>query len=254
MIRSIEFTLTVSRCLNCSFCPQDKLSAAYKSDKRRMTAEDFVTILSKLPKTVRCDFSGFSECYLHPDAHKFIQMAITGGYETHIYSTLVGLRQRSVEALREYPPSYFRVHVPDKTGLKLADDMWIRQHELFLESGVPATYMSMSELTDAVGKHLRGKNIEVELPAMLSRASNLWQHRSIEGRPMRCSMNRWFNNVVLPNGDVVGCCMIYDLSVILGNLLRQPYEEIQSAAEEWKSRTEAKASAPCAACEWGVPA
>jgi radical SAM protein with 4Fe4S-binding SPASM domain len=33
-------------------------------------------------------------------------------------------------------------------------------------------------------------------------------------------------NVLLPNGDVVLCCMDYDLKHIIGNLLKQTYEEI----------------------------
>jgi radical SAM protein with 4Fe4S-binding SPASM domain len=33
-------------------------------------------------------------------------------------------------------------------------------------------------------------------------------------------------NVLLPNGDVVLCCMDYNLKHIIGNLLTQTYEEI----------------------------
>ena len=44
-----------------------------------------------------------------------------------------------------------------------------------------------------------------------------------------CSFTPFYDqNVMLPNGDVVLCCMDYTLSVRLGNLLRQEYFELFS--------------------------
>lgn len=252
---AIEFTLSISNCLSCHFCPQDKLGAAYKSDKRTMTVEDFKTILNKLPMDCQVDFSGFSECFLNPNACKMIELAAKSGRKFVIYSTLVGLKPCCVEVLKHYPPAVFRVHVPDGEALKFPEQRWVKQHEMFLATGIKATYMAMATPTEPIRRYLAIKGIPLELPDMLSRGGNLAHIKTHEiNGPIRCTMNRWFNNVVLPNGDVYGCCMIYDLSVYLGNLLRQPYSEIRWEAEKWKMNMERKVEGCCARCEWATPA
>jgi hypothetical protein len=45
--------------------------------------------------------------------------------------------------------------------------------------------------------------------------------------PLTCRSTPFYDrNVLLPNGDVVLCCMDYDLNHVIGNLLTQTYEEI----------------------------
>lgn len=255
-MRSLEFTTSISNCLGCNFCPQDKLGANYHSEKRLMTLCDFATILDKLPKDVQCHFSGFSEPFLNPYCCDMVSYAVNAGMEVHIYSTLVGLKDCCVPVLRQMQPRVFRIHVPDGEAFKFPEEKWIEYHERFLMARVPATYMAMREPSDVIKRYLAIKGIPLELPDMLSRGGNL-EHvktRDLFGAPMRCTMNRWYNNVVLPNGDVYGCCMDYSLSVYLGNLLRQPYKEITYEAEKWKMNMEKRADGICAKCEWATPA
>jgi radical SAM protein with 4Fe4S-binding SPASM domain len=253
---SLEFTLNISDCLGCGFCPQEKLGRAYHSEKRAMTVEDFKTILDKLPMDCQVDFSGFSECFLNPDVCKMIELAARSGRRFVIYSTLVNFRKCCVDVLKAYPPNVFRVHVPDGEALKFPEERWVEYHELFLMSRVGASYMAMRQPSDFIKRYLAIKNIPLEIPTMLSRGGNL-EHvavREING-PIKCTMNRWHNNVVLPNGDVYGCCMNYDLSVYLGNLLRQPYSEIHWEAEKWSMAMNKDATGTiCSKCEWACPA
>jgi hypothetical protein len=52
-----------------------------------------------------------------------------------------------------------------------------------------------------------------------------------------CSFTPFYDqNVLLPNGDVVLCCMDYGLRHVLGNLLRQEYHELFSGAEMGRLR------------------
>ena len=45
--------------------------------------------------------------------------------------------------------------------------------------------------------------------------------------PVRCSKTiNYDQHVLLPNGDVVLCCMDYDNKHIIGNLVTQSYEEL----------------------------
>ena len=252
---SIEFTLLVNNCLGCTICPQDKLGDAYTSKTRRMSPEDFVTILGKLPLAVRIDFSGFNEPYLHPACATFIIMAITRGFKVHVYSTLMGMREKQAKHLAVHEPEYFRVHVPDRTHLRINDDLWIRQHEIFLASGIHGSYMAMDYPTDKVREYLLDKKgIEVELPTMISRAGNLeFMRPEKKTGPIRCAAERWHSNVVLPNGDVVACCMDWSLTLPVGNLLAQSYDEIFAKASEYEANTDPPDDSICRTCEWSAP-
>lgn len=248
---TLEFTLRVNNCLGCHVCPQDKLGAAYKSDVRVMSPETFVTILGKLPLAVRLDFSGFNEPYLHPNCHSFIIMALTRGNPVHVYSTLIGMRANQAKDLAVHEPQFFRVHVPDQKHLLLNDNLWIRQHELFLTSGIKGSYMAMEQLTPKVAEHLKNKGIEVELPHMISRAGNLeFMRPEKKLGPIRCFANRWHCNVVLPNGDIVGCCMDWSLTLPVGNLLAQSYDEIYEAAQRYEDNLNPPDDSICRTCEW----
>lgn len=249
MSQTMEFTLCVSKCLGCHFCPQDALGATY-SGERMMTVETFEACLRKLPEGTRVDFSGFSEPFLNPNACTMMHMARKAGREVYLYTTLVGLRECCVQLLNEAPPSYVRIHVPDMQGLIFPVKKWIEFHELFLKAKISATYMAMGEPEADIKTHLAIHNIVVERPDMLSRGGNLWDPGQKNG-PIHCTMNRWHSNVVLPNGNVYGCCMDYSLSVPLGNLLTQDYGAIHDEAEKWRVNMERDATGSiCAKCEW----
>lgn len=254
-MNTLEFTLTISKCLSCHFCPQDKLGAAYKDECRSMTVETYHDILDKLPRDCQIHFSGFSEPFLNPFAADMIAVAMDDAREVHVYTTLVGFKAAAVPVLKTFPPRVFRIHVPDGHALKFQDEKWIELHELFLLSKVKASYMAMREPSDSIKRYLAVKGIPLELPDMLNRGGNLdHMHQKNIAGAMRCTMNRWHNNVVLPNGDVYGCCMDYSLSVPLGNILTQDYSEIQWAGEQWKMNMENRAQGICAKCDWATPA
>jgi radical SAM protein with 4Fe4S-binding SPASM domain len=255
MNQTIEFTLSVNNCLGCRVCPQEKLSGAYRSAVRRMSSQDFRTILDKIPTSIRIDFSGFSEPYLHPDCGSFIILAVTRGHEVHVYSTLVGMRGKQAEWLAVHQPAHFRVHVPDRTHLKFPDALWIRQHQIFLTSGIRASYMAMDEPAPVIHDYLRVQGIAVELPQMLSRAGNLdlIPVRHLSG-PIRCGAEKFHSNVVLPNGDVFVCCMDWALSMPVGNLLSQDYFSIYTRAEEYRLNQNPPENSICRSCEWACPA
>lgn len=221
-----------------------------------MSIDTFHDILSKLPADCQIHFSGFAEPFLNPNAAEMMAVARDTGRETHVYTTLIGLKAASIPILKDYPPRVFRIHVPDMKGLKFNEEKWVEFHELFLLSKVKASYMAMGDPSDFIKRYLAIKGIPLELPDMLSRGGNLAHVpvRDITGKPMRCTMNRWYNNVVLPNGDVYGCCMDYSLSVPLGNLLRQPYLEIEVEAANWRANMEKSAQGICAHCEWATQA
>jgi len=221
-----------------------------------MSVEDFEVILNMLPMDCCVDMSGMSECFLNPNACQMMELAAKSGRKWVLYTTLVGIKPCCVEVLKVYKPNVTRIHVPDGNAFKFPEDKWVEFHERFLMAKVPATYMAMQEPSDFIKRHLAVKGIPLELPTMLSRGGNLAhiKVREING-PIKCTMQRWHCNICLPSGDVVGCCQDWSMSVYLGNLLRQPYREIEWEATKWEMAMAKDATGTiCSRCEWAAPA
>lgn len=246
-MKTIEMTLTVSGCLGCEFCPQQKLGRAYTDAKKKMSWGDFSAILEKLSLDTQIHFSGYSESLLHPLAPDFIAESVWRGFQTHWYTTLVPLSVLGARKLSGLKLEYIRIHVPDRKAFTYDDHKWIAHHELFLSAKLPATYMAMDELTPKVKAYLDALGIKVELPTMLSRAGNLWDRPKIEGH-IHCAMNRWHSNTILPNGDAYLCCMDFGLTAPVGNLLTQSYAEIHETGERFRKQP----PKICQSCEWAV--
>ena len=88
---SLEFTLMVGCPLKCTFCPQDTLRGLYGRNTKYFSLEDFKTVLSKVPKHVRIDFSGMAEPWANPDATAMFRHALEAGYNMAVYTTLYGM-------------------------------------------------------------------------------------------------------------------------------------------------------------------
>jgi radical SAM protein with 4Fe4S-binding SPASM domain len=255
MIRAIEFTLSVSNCLSCHFCPQDKLAGAYNSDVKKMTLSDFITIVHKLPDDVELDFSGFSEPFLNPLCGQMIFHASQQGRKINLYTTLMGLSESQSDLLKQSKIEYIRIHVPDNKGLLIKNEPWLRQFNLFLTTKLPFTAMAMGEIDNTLAVILDKRGVKVEIPTMINRAGNLdWLDA---GRPISggvtCAAERYHQNVVLPDGTVAGCCCDYSIEKNLGNLLTESYETISQRAEEWSKDTNPPQSSMCRKCSWAKP-
>ena len=251
MKKTLEITTKIGCANDCFFCPQSQLRAAYKSDVRLMALDDFCRVLDKLPPDLRIDFSGFTEPFFNSSCAAMISEVRSRGFELHLYTTLMGMRKEDVRVLTDSKPDFVRIHVPDKKGLILADAQWIAQHELWRMTNLPTYYMAMGETTPAVQSYLSGLGVVVDLMPMLSRGGLLWDPGKHKGK-IACLMNRWHQNVLLPDGTVVGDCMDYAMTVRLGNLFTQSYSEIFETAEKW--RLSDHSNDICSVCEWATSA
>jgi radical SAM protein with 4Fe4S-binding SPASM domain len=252
VIRSLEFTFSISGCLDCVYCPQSKLNAQYKSEKRRFTFEDFYKVLGKLPADVRVDASGYSEPFLNPIAALCMRTGGDAGREVYLYSTLVGLTDNQAFHLKHTKLAYVRLHLPDTVGLKISTGAWLRYFDRFLATGHPFSAMAMGPLAPDLAEEMNRRGIQVELPEMINRAGNAWQDRHIAG-PVTCNAERWHQNVILPNGDVYLCCCDYGLQMSVGNLLTQTYDEIHAASESYRQNLNPPEDSPCRKCTWARP-
>ena len=226
---TLEVT-TVFPCVNsCRYCPQEEWRRAYKG-KERLTYDEFRSILAKVPRHVRLDFSGFSEPFGNQESSRMIRLACESGYEVALYTTLVGLRESDLdvlEGLHIYPCA---VHLPDEEYFTVKDRArWLERFRRFTER-IPydeAVYhlgTIPDDLRDAVAKirqrptYSRANNADPTTIAPLARRAG----------PIGCptSNNTFRQNVMMPNGDVYLCCMDWSLRHKLGNLFEQPYESL----------------------------
>ena len=206
--KTLEITVKIG-CKNmCSYCPQKQLLSAYKDAKKSMSFEDFKVIMNNVPKDVQIDFSGFAEPFLNPEASLMMRYSLENGWRTIIYTTLVGFTEKDAEILKDLTFTNVAVHKFD--GKNFNEEEFNKNYEI-LKNTIKST-----------GNFSAGG-----IGQPLSRGGNLWERKDILG-PLYCypAPDDFNHNVVLPNGDVVICCMDYGLKHKIGNLFETHYDNL----------------------------
>jgi organic radical activating enzyme len=227
----IEIT-TVSRCQNmCSYCPQKLLAQQY-GPKEYMTLETFVTCLNKIPKDVDILFAGFAEPFLNPNATEMIKIATNNGYVVKLYTTLVNITKEDIDALKGLDIEIV-LHLPDNDGdmkvvvddvyidnlKKLIDELPYHNAHAYKSLHHKLQNFTICNIAPEKALHSRGNNNDFATNDRLTGEI----YCDVIKRHHR---NKYNHNVLLPNGDVVLCCMDYGLQHKLGNLLHCSYEEL----------------------------
>jgi len=234
---AIEIT-TVIGCRNrCDYCPQDKLVRAYKDlgGATRMTLDAYKEMLAKIPAGTGIDFSGMAEPWLNPDCTEMVLHTHERGYEIAVFTTAVGMSVADVEKIKAIPFNHFKVHLPDTERYSKIeiDGPYLETLGAIVRSDIRnCAFMTMGTLPTAVRKVI-GKS--VKRTRMMARAGNVTTMPDVQqplrlAGQIRCRScgDALNHNVLLPNGDVVLCCMDYGLKHILGNLLLTDYESLFS--------------------------
>ena len=230
--------------LMCTFCPQDNLREEYGTGQKYMKQVDLTKMLVKLPKDTRIDFSGMSEPWANPECTDMLEEVLYMGFNVAIYTTLYGMKdpERVRKVLENHPNQVevIMLHLPDANGNMKGwknSEKW--QHAIAVMShtkvpcGIGAMTMDSSglvhpELQKMVGRlpgwkgHTRADSLDTEQVA--GQAISITPMNTFS---LTCASTPFYDrNVLLPNGDVVLCCMDYNLKHVIGNLLDQTYEEI----------------------------
>ncbi len=232
---TLEITTMMGCPMRCTFCPQDKLAANYPADAvRALSLDNFKTILAKVPKHVRIDLSGMAEPWANRFATQMLEHALFQGHHVAVYTTLQGMRDPDVVAsllrgMRTQVEAIV-VHLPDALGnMRGFKDSEQYREALAIFRGLKgARFMTMAESSAAGSVDMKWRPI--------TRAGNL-DLQAIEGQdidlepvhstPVTCSFTPFYDqNVLLPNGDVVLCCMDYSVKHKLGNLLEDDYYDL----------------------------
>ena len=241
----MELTTMVGCPLMCTFCPQDNLRTTYGEATKYMQPMDLMRMLNKLPKNTRIDFSGMAEPWANPACNMMLEMVLYLGFDVAIYTTLYGMENpAAVKKVLESHPNQVKVvmlHLPDANknmkGWKL-DQKWMNALETFMTLELPCGIGAMTmdktgfvapELQHIIGRlpswqgHTRADSLDTNQIAGQTNIS-LTPHNTF---PLTCASTPFYDrNVLLPNGDVVLCCMDYNLKHIIGNLLTQTYDEV----------------------------
>jgi hypothetical protein len=263
----MELTTMIGCPLMCTFCPQDNLRDNYGEDTKYMSQLNLTKMLVKLPKDTRIDFSGMSEPWANPECTEMLEEVLYMGFDVAIYTTLYGMkdpaRVKKVLENHKSQVKVFMLHLPDANsnmkGWKQTQE-WMNALEMVMTLEIPIGAMTMDK-TGFVHPSLQ--HIIGRLPGWQghTRADSL-DTKQIEGQPisitpmntfaLTCASTPFYDrNVLLPNGDVVLCCMDYNLKHVIGNLLTQTYEEIFAGEKLAKiiKMNEAEGFDKCSICK-----
>lgn len=237
----LEIT-TVSKCIiDCSYCPQQVFKEAYQGC-RTLSLENFKKALLSVPKNVAIHFSGFSEPFLNPECVNMIEHAHSAGYKIVLYSTLEGLKSNDVKRLQICNPEEFVLHLPDNKG-----NAKIAITETYKDTLITALQL------------LNVTNFSVMNDYFISNErAGLCQNipeRHVHGW-FYCEKLLSPRFVMLPNCDVVLCCMDFGLKHRLGNLLEQSFNDIVNSKEYKRvrdGRFKKYEDIICRKCMWAIP-
>ncbi len=276
---TMEITTTVGCRLACTFCPQDKLMHAYqKGSEKMMSLSTFDEILAKIPKDVRINFSGLSEPWFNPNTTEMLVRALQDQRPVAIYTTLQGMTiedsLRVVDLLKKHEKqvTVLCIHLPDKNmnmrGYRATAEFPIvlqnildvveegafpkRKFELMTMDGSGNVHEDVVGIVGNLNTwkgHTRAGNINVETATAIKAAATPRHDFSVY-----CAKTPFYDhNVVMPNGDVLLCCMDYSLKNVLGNILKQDYWDLFSSDLLQKIRItnqkpEFSKDSPCKSC------
>jgi hypothetical protein len=240
LLRVMEITTQIG-CRNmCVYCPQSVFITAYSRKNRllsKMSFETFQSCIDKMPRDVDIHFGAFTEPWLNPVCTKMVLYADQKGHKIAVFTTLVGMDLSDMASLKSVLFKGFYIHLPSAEGYEkiLLDENYFKLLRAVSNSGI-----------DKISYHVHG-GVRDELKLLLGgKKINYWDTHTRAGnvkdgsdRPLErkrgiigCKKNPYlYQNVLLPNGDVVLCCMDFGMRHILGNLLVSEYESLFQSEE-----------------------
>ena len=214
----MEITTKIGCSNNCKYCCQDKLLNVYEG-KTMLSFEDFVKCIDKIPEKVIISFSGFVEPFLNPECSKMIVYAFLKGHKIKLFTSLMGMSMQDLMLIKKIPFKNLTIHIPENhnlTNIKVTEEY--KKKLKLIEEFNNVDYVV---LDGDVSKELNLDSINVRKVKSITRGESPEKNKG----KLFCS-NELKHNVLLPNGDVVLCCMDYGLQHKLGNLLKDNYEDL----------------------------
>ena len=232
----LDITTKIGCVNNCGYCPQEKITSSYrkKSNVTLMSFELFKQCLDKVPVDVGIYFGGMCEAFLNPECSRMILYAAQKGHMVSVFSALVGMSLSDIDLLATLKYQYFVVHLAAGDG---SDNIKVDQHYLEILKKLLASPIQVSY-------HYRGHSLHPQIAALsLSKVIKKKSHCRAgnirikdKALPLRrlgtidCQCGFQYS-ILLPNADVLLCCMDYGMDSILGNLLHVEYVDLFKSKE-----------------------
>ena len=240
---SIEITTKIGCPVACSYCPQDKTTAAYKGE-RMMSMDTFHKCLDKILISVnvqgnvypRLEFSGFCEPFSNPNCADMVVAGYNKGFTNiTLYTTLRGAKMEDLEKIKHIPFAFFSLHLPDTQGMiqVKVDENYLKMFKFCMDNMKDVCFFAYGDIKPEVWEIIKDYDVSKIFwnTIIHSRAGNVESVKTRErlSGHIQCSASQGMalnHNILLPNGDVSICCMDFGLKMIVGNLLTDSYEDL----------------------------
>ncbi|MFQ5647384.1 MAG: SPASM domain-containing protein [bacterium] len=226
----MEITTGIGCKVACTYCPQDRLIKAYRGKSSRMSLEAFKTCVDKIPPAVDIHFSGMYEPMLNPDWTRMLLYAHERGHLVKISSTLAGMNSADIDLLETIPLKNLKIHLPadeERENIKV-DENYLQLFNKLVRSSIKIKYSLHGERIHSRVKPFIG-NKDIKPSVTCSRAGNKeidTQTLPRRKRGVICCRRELRHNVLLPDGEVILCCMDYGMRHVLGNLVSSDYDSL----------------------------
>lgn len=235
---NIEISTVIGCKMGCDYCPQRLHVKEYLKRSREtvMSLETFGDCLYQIPSHVEVLFAGMAEPWLNPDCTEMVLRARNTGHRVGVYTTCERMTLADVELIKNIDFLHFCLHLPDADGI-----MKFNVTSEYLEV-LKACLRIPKRNFMCIGKvHPLVEAITGPVPdssnTLISRAGNL---KTLAITPkegaLKCSAmsEKMDHNILLPNGDIILCCMDYSQKHVIGNLLKMTYEDLFRSEEYLK--------------------
>lgn len=227
----LEVSTTVPCVLNCEYCPQQILRSNYKFVEKNLSLEDFKISIDKLPNNSTISFSGFSDPFQNMNLEDMILYAYEKGHKIMLLTALQKATIERIEKIKDVIFEHCSIHLPDsfgKTPIKITDEY--KNLLSYLIKNPPKGFFLFNHHKGDVHSEIRGIVPHSYILQIHDRADNLDNNEVIKcHKSGNITCGHLFLNdagLLLPNMDVVLCCMDFGIQNKIGNLKEQTWEEI----------------------------
>lgn len=246
----IEITTKLGCAVNCKYCPQELYIREYLkagNPDKILSFENFKICIDKMPVNTFIEFAGFTEPFFNDRCVDMIKYAKKRGHRVNLFTTLRGLKPEQLDEILEIEFEEFVLHVPDREGYSVIpiDEQYKEIVRRLVKTKKP-NGNSFIDYACAQGNvpeeiaELLGNDTRIYV-VLNDRAGNLedsclYGKRGLHGR-IRCELSKDINhNVLLPDGRVILCSNDWGMKHVMGNLIKETYEQILNGEEARKIR------------------
>jgi Iron-sulfur cluster-binding domain len=228
-LATLEITTKIGCNVGCAYCPQNEIQKAYRKVEnpvKYMKFETFKKCIDKVPKNISIHFSGLAEPWLNNQCTRMVLYANQKEHRISVFTTLVGMEEHNIDELEKIIFKEFWVHLPskkNKENIKI-DSKYLSMIKKIARSKINVMYRVHD---NRIAKEIEEIiNSKIQYIKNSTRAGNLkikyLQNLPVENGIIACKRGLK-QNVLLPNGDVILCCMDYGIKHKLGNLIKNDY-------------------------------